>query len=406
MDTEKETQTTVDPTEPQIDHEQGNELPTPQMGENTRTINSLEDLHKLAAEAEKKESTEVQEETETPAVEEKETETPTPGVEAQTGTETTTETETKEQKTTETKQASGDTTFTPDLSYKVRDEVKEMDEWVKPFIKDEETQKKFQDLFTRGEGLELAKQERDEAKTKLTNIESSLQHLNGYVQQFYQNPENADVGANSARQFIEALGLPRQMFLQYALQELKYQNMPPEQKAQIDAQRAQMDQLNQLQTQNQQLAQSHQQTLQAQRSFELQTAMADPTVSQMIQDYDAKVGRQGAFRELVVQRGIFHEKVNQVDIGPQQAIQEVVQMLGLSPSQGTTQAPQAGQVGAPPVQQQNATQATPGGVQAGGKKPVIPNISGQGGVSPVKRTVKSLDDIRNRYNELTGQQTL
>ena len=49
----------------------------------------------------------------------------------------------------ETKEAAA---WEPVHSYKVRDEEHEFDEWARPFIKDEETYKNFQDLYTRGHG--------------------------------------------------------------------------------------------------------------------------------------------------------------------------------------------------------------------------------------------------------------
>lgn len=281
--------------------------------------------------------------------------------------------------------------FNPTLKYKVRDQEHTMDDWVKGLIKDAETEKKFQDLYTKGHGLEIAKQERDQYKTKLTGIEQSLGILNNIVQQYYKSPSTN--GATAAQQFIEALQLPKEMFLQYALQELKYQQMSPEQRYEVDMQRQHASRLQQLEAQNQQLESQYQQTAQLQRTQELNYALNEPSVAQVAQAYDARVGRPGAFKQLVVERGIYHGTVNKVDITPQQAIQEALQILGGSTPQGTAPS-QAGQtVGTQtPVQQLQQQQ----------QKPVIPNIQGQATVSPAKKAVKSIDDIRNRYKELTA----
>ena len=280
--------------------------------------------------------------------------------------------------------------FHTDYKYKVREEEHEIDEWARPYIKDEETLKKFQDLYTRGHGLKLAKQERDEIKDKYTNVEKSLNLLNGYVQEYYQNPQQ---GGDAARKFIDSLGLPKEMFLQYALGELKYQQMTPEQRQEIDTQRNYVQQVDQLQNANQGLLEQNEQIAINQRKLELSTALQDANTAQIASGYDVRVGRQGAFYDLVVERGIFHSKVNGKDIPVNQAISEVVNMLGEKTTQGTVTPNQTGQqVGTQQAQNIQQTQQ---------QKPVLPNISGYGTASPTKRVVNSIQDIRNRYQQIT-----
>lgn len=290
-------------------------------------------------------------------------------------------------------------TWTPDYKFKVRDQEHEMEDWVKNVAKDEETYKKIQDLYTRGHGLEIAKQERDELKTKYTDLEQSVNHVAGIANEYYKDPTNPQHAANVARQFIDALGLPKQMFLQYAIDEVKYQNLPAEQKAAIDAQRRNEAALAQLQQQNQQL-QSQTGNLQSQHFDQLLNyKMADPNVAPVIQNYESRVGRQGAFRELVVQRGIYHERMNGEIITPDQAVNEVIQLLGITP--GGTQTQFGGQAGTLQNQPQQQQVQQPLQQQ---QKPVLPNVSGQGSASPVKKTYSSLDQIRKRRQELLAQQ--
>lgn len=282
--------------------------------------------------------------------------------------------------------------FTPDYKYKVRDEEHEFDEWARPLIKDEATQKHMQDLYTKGHGLALAKTERDQYKEKFGNVEQSLNILNGYVQDYYKNPQN---GGDAARNFIESLGLPKQMFLQYAVNELKYQGMTPEQRTEVDTSRQQEQYVNQLQTSNQRLMEQNEQIALNQRKLELNSALMETNVSAIAQDYDTRAGRQGAFQELVIDRGIYHSKVNNQDIPAGQAIDEVVNMLAIGNPQGTAPITQTGQVGTPPpVQTQHNVQQ---------QKPVLPNISGHSTVSPAKRTVSSIQDIKDRYKQVTDQ---
>lgn len=352
-------------TEPTIEHDQGNELSTPELTVPEEVSATLE-----TAPVETEETAPV------------ETEETTKEVTAE-------EVVTAAEAGTEEGTTPPETAWEPNYKYKVRDTEHEIEEWARPHIKDEDTRKKFVDLYTRGHGLELAKTERAEVQTKYDNIEQSLGVLNGYVQDYYKNPK---AGAHAASQFIDALGLPKQMFLQYALSELKYEQLSPEQRVEVDAERQQQIQLSQMQMQNQQLVQQNEQIATNQRKLELNSALAETNITSVAQEYDTRIGRQGAFYDLVVERGIYHDKVNSQDIPVQQAIQEAMGLIGASIQAGTpVQQPQTGQVGTPPVQ--THTQ----------KKPVLPNISGQGTASPVKSVVNSIEDIRKRHAELSAR---
>ena len=291
--------------------------------------------------------------------------------------------------------------FTPDYKFKVRDQEMEMDEWVKPLVKDEETFKKMQDLYTRGHGLEIAKQERDQYKQQFTDLEASVNHVASISQKYYQDPTNPQHAANVAREFITALGLPPQMFLQYAIDEVKYRNLPADQKAQIDMQRQAEIERAQLQMQNQQLQEQQRSTESQHYEQMLDYKLADPNIGSVISEYETRVGKPGAFRELVIQRGIFHSQMNNQIITPDQAVNEVVQMLGITP--GGTQTQTGGHAGTQQnlSQQQNVQPAPQQTAQS--QKPVLPNISGQGTASPVKRTYNSLEQIRKRREELQAQ---
>ena len=291
------------------------------------------------------------------------------------------------------------TDWSPDWKYKVRDQEFEMDDWAKSAVKDEDTYKKVLDLYTRGHGLEIAKQERDQFKNAYTDLEASVNHVANISKEYYQDPTNPQHVASVARRFINALDLPPQMFLQYAIDEVNYRNLPQEQRQAIDMQRKMEADQVQLQQQNQQL-QEQQGSMQSQHFSQLlDYKLADPTVAPMVQQYEQRVGKPGAFTELVVQRGIYHEKMNGSTITPDQAVSEVIQLLGITPGGTQTQnSVQAGTQVTQPQQNQTSQGTVPG------KKPVLPNISGQSGASPVKRTYTSLEQIRKRKAELLAQQ--
>lgn len=268
----------------------------------------------------------------------------------------------------------------PVYSYKVRDEEHQFDEWARPLIKDESTYKQFQDLYTRGHGLDLAKKERDEYKEKFTKLDSSLNQINEFVK------------AGDAERFIESLGLPPKMFMDYAINKLKYQELSPEEKARVDAEKYQSAQVYNLERQNEHLQNQHHDLMRQQRTNELEAGLSSPEVSGLVKEYDARVGRPGAFRQLVVERGIFHSQVNNRDIGAQEAINEAVQLLGLQNVGTQAQNPQAGMgtsPGQPRVVHRN--------------NPVLPNIQGKG-TSPLKKRPNSIEDIIKIRNARLGLQ--
>lgn len=271
--------------------------------------------------------------------------------------------------------------FEPTLSYKVRDEELKMDDWVKDKITSEEDQKMFQELYTRGHGLEIAKQERDELKTKLGNLDANLEYLTTAV-------KNGDVEG-----FINTLGLPKEAFIKYAIDELKYQEMAPEQKARVDQERMMMQQQRDLMQQNEQM---QQQILEAQTNslnLEIDTSLNSAQYINVAQSYDANVGRPGAFKQLVKERGIFHERVHGRELTVKEAIEDAIGLIGGYQAAGAQPnlSQQTGNVGTQPVQQ---TQPI--------KKPVLPNLQSSG-TSPTKKIPSSIADLKQLYREKSGQ---
>lgn len=278
--------------------------------------------------------------------------------------------------TNETLAEATDTPSWDNFTYSVRDQEKEFEDWAKPYIKDEESYKKFQDLFTAKEGISLAKEERDSVQTKLNELNESLATVGNHIR-------NGDVET-----FINTLGLDKQMFINYAIQELKYKELSPEERAQVDAERLQTQRFNQMELQNQQMQQRLQEQETAHRRLELDNMLATPDIQILANDFDARVGRQGAFRNAVIERGIYHHTVNKVDMPVSQAVQDTISFLGLSVGtvdQSTTQ-----NVGTQPR------------VRTQTQKPTIPTVKSRG-TSPVGgKLPTSIDDIRRHYASKYG----
>lgn len=278
--------------------------------------------------------------------------------------------------TTETVEEATDTPSWDNYKYNVRDEEKEFDEWAKPFIKDEETYKKFQDLFTAKDGISIAKTERDKVQTQLNDINESLATVGTHIR-------NGDVES-----FINTLGLDKQTFINYAINELKYKELSHEERAQVDATKMQTQRFNHMEMQNQQMQQRLQDQETAHKQMELNNMLAQTEIQNLANDFDTRAGRQGAFRNAVIERGIYHHTVNKHTLSVQDAVNDTISYLGLSV--GTVNQPNTQNVG---TQSRVRTQT---------QKATIPNVQGRG-TSPVgNKLPSSLDDIRKLYASKYG----
>lgn len=133
-------------------------------------------------------------------------------------------------------------------------------------------------------------------------------------------------------------------------------------------------------TQMQQMAQEYKQN-------ELNFVMSRPDVSEVAKNYDARVGQPGAFMKEVIGRGAYHEAVSKTVITAEQAVNEVLQLLG----SGAGNASASGINPSPQAQQ--------GGVVTQVQKPTISAFAGQGGRSPAKKVFTRIDDIRKHAQQ-------
>jgi hypothetical protein len=163
--------------------------------------------------------------------------------------------------------------------------------------------------------------------------------------------------------------------------------MPPEQRQRIDQEYETRQRLEYFERANQELLQAFQQTQTQQRTAELNGYLQRPDVAAAAQAFDQRAGREGAFREEVIKRGQYYARLPEpVDIPVEQAVSEILRYVG------PMNAPQ-------PQAEAQMEAPAPQAAVAPAPKPVIPNIKGRG-TSPVKKAVKSIDDLRARGREL------
>jgi hypothetical protein len=270
--------------------------------------------------------------------------------------------------------------YNPNYKFKVLDKEYEIDEFLRPAIKDADTEKKIREIYEKAYGLDSVKADRQtlkselyETRERMAETEKALETIGSFVRE------------KDYDSFFEALEIPKTEIMQYALQLVQREQMPPEQKAQWEASRQAQQQARYYQAQNEQLIASQQQFAVQQRTFELNQVVGSPDVKGVADAYNQGMGSPTAFQDYVIQIGQAYAARGQ-DIPAQQAVAEAIKHLrAINPS--------LGQVAA----QSQVVQPS--------AKPVIPNIQGRG-TSAVKSTVKSLDDLRKKAKDLATNEPI
>ena len=274
--------------------------------------------------------------------------------------------------------------YEPDFSYKVYGEKKELPDFVRPLINSKEAEDYFRTHHQKSEAYDILKEKSDTANTDHVQYQESIQkEIGPILEATQQMKRSADIG--DYENFFKAAGVKPESVYQWAVEQAQRQEMTPEQRNHYDSQIATRRENSQLKYENQQTTSQLQDNLVDQRERELSLTLDDPTVNQVMQEFDARKGKVGAFREEVVAYANGQWFAKKQDISPRQAVEGVFGLMGRS----LTEAP-AGQ----PIARQNSATSV---VQPRAAKPTIPSMR-SGHASPVKRAVRSLDEMR-KYAE-------
>ena len=251
--------------------------------------------------------------------------------------------------------------YTPNFKFKYfsgekGDVEAEIDDAIKPLIKTAADEKKYRELYEKANGLDYVRDSRDALKQNFSETQQAYETQSTALRTLGTFVQNKDYDS-----FFEALKIPKNDVLNYALQLVQLEKMDPQQRAQFDAQRQEQQRMMALQMQNSELTQQFQNMAVQGRENELAGTLQNPQISGMISDFDQRAGRPGAFRDLVVQKGQHHFFSSGIDVPVGQVVNEVIQLLGLRPQQGAQSAPQA---------------AASGASKGSAGKPVFPNVQG------------------------------
>lgn len=270
--------------------------------------------------------------------------------------------------------------FTPDYKLKVYDEEKEIqDPFLKALIKDSESEKKVKEIAQKSMAFDTVKTRHESLRSEYQTFQQQAQPVLELYNNYAKLAQKGDLEG-----IFDLLKISEQDIYNFAL---KKAEQTPEQKAWQQSQRQIQQEKEYLESQNQNLLTDRQRQLSEFRAQELNWVMARPEVHGTASAYDAKNG-PGAFRQFVRKVALAHyaDTQGKEDLSADQAVQEAMKMIGGFVTPTNLNAPQA----APQAQ------LIP---QTGGQPPIIPNVNARA-VSPVKRQIRSLDDLKRKGEEL------
>lgn len=277
--------------------------------------------------------------------------------------------------------------YTPNFKFTAADKEHEIDEWVRPVIKDAETEKKIKELYSKAYGMEEVKAVREKMKQEYYNYKSQAEPLIKTVSEahkFYTSGKQSLADGNingyvhKTGEAFKQLGITDEDLKKYVFHKLNIEELPQDRKQEYNR-------FNELELQNQQLQQQTQEqqryvqqlAVQA-RTADLNQATSKSDIAPIVQAFDQRNGA-GSFNAEVIQRGQLYWQTQGIDVPAEKLVQEIITKYGLTPSV----APQA------------TAQVQPQTV------PTIPVIKG-GSSSPAGKVFKTTDDLVNYRKQQYG----
>lgn len=275
-------------------------------------------------------------------------------------------------------------------NFKVMDQEHKFDEFLHGSVTNEAQEKQLREIYEKAYGLDVVKPKYQAAKEQLKSQETQVEGYNDFVKRV--SDMRAAYERGDFPELFQGMGIDEQKVLQWVVKRVNYEQSSPEEKLvhdrQTEAERRAYSAEQRVANLEQSAAQNEVESLRHQMSV----AFADASVQNFEKSFDAKVGREGAFRDEVLTRGELAWATQKRKMTAQEAVDEVRKIYG--PVAG--QPPQTGGTSAAP-----GTQAPPN-PDSTGQAPVkvLPNVRGSG-ASPLKQTqIRSMDDLKARAREM------
>jgi hypothetical protein len=277
--------------------------------------------------------------------------------------------------------------FNPNFKYQALKKEFEVEEWLRGAVKDQDTEKKIKDLLTKSHAFEDYKTKNESLSQTYNEVLDGYKALDTDVKRVMGFRNNGDL-----TNFFAALKISKNDVFDWARQQIQLEEASPEERANHQRQAQDRERLYSLEQQNSHALGLYEQASLQARTVQLDMCLNRQDVSEKASSWDQRVGKIGAFRELVIGEARLALATEQVDLSAEEAVERAIQKYGkflevTPPAQSVS-----GNVTAPVT-----------AVTAAKDKPVIPVIN-SGAKSPVRKQVKSIDDIKKRYEEIRASE--
>lgn len=277
--------------------------------------------------------------------------------------------------------------YVPNLKFKVLDQEKEFDEWLKPIVKNKEMEDKVRDLLTKAHGITKIKSERDSLRSEYDNFKTSMTKEYGPV---VQNYNHLSQKAGQARQsgdwgeFFHAAQIPVEGVIRWAANTVAQLEKNPNYLDQAQSSWNTNSNLTNLKSENETLRQQMDRSVMERQQVELDYTLRGPDIQTFAESFDTRVGKPGAFRSEVIRRGALIEMTEKRVASAQEIVGDLMKFYG-----GVPQAPSQSDA----MQGQPLNEGTQTVVTGSEGKPVLPNVKGKSN-SPARTIIRSTDDLR------------
>lgn len=276
--------------------------------------------------------------------------------------------------------------FKADFKYKAGGKELEIPEKFRSLMTDKDSEEEVKKLFGQAATLDELKANTATLKKNVAETGAALGQYQSGVQQL-----RALAQKNDWDTWFQKLNINPEKIYQWVLDKVQYNQLPPEQRAQLDQQRDLRKQAETAQDTVSQVSHREMQLATQVKGMQLDSTLGKADVKSMNDAFDARVGRPGAFKDAIIEHGkaVWALSNYTVDLTPEQAVEDFVKKYG-SPSSFAGTTPAAGV--ASPTAEAPVAAATP---SANTQPPVkvIPNVAGRS-ASPVKQKPKNMEDLK------------
>lgn len=268
----------------------------------------------------------------------------------------------------------------PDYKVKSYDNEYEIPEDFRSYI-NKENEAKFKDVFSKAYAVDVLKGKLEKTRAEnesLGKVKGEYENISkqlGMASKFIQN--------NDFGSLFNLIGVDNAKIQKWMYEQLKKEELPPEQKAVYDQNNAYLQKQYELEQMVEQykaelegIKGQSQEIAIAKRHQELDSVLNRPEIAEVAKNFDAKLGQSGAFKNEVIQRAAFVAQTSGKDLSAEEAVNEALKIIAWNKANGTSA---DGEQVVQPSQ--------------GVKKPTLPSLQGKA-TSPVAQQVKSIEDLK------------